>query len=80
MTNVTLDQLLAERRKEFMGEGKRWHDLVRTGKVLTAMAAADAIDDVSNKQALPTANDIIYPIPQTQLSVSPGLYQQNPGY
>jgi len=80
LTNVTLDQLLAERRKEFMGEGKRWHDLVRTGKVLTAMAAADAIDDVSNKQALPAANDIIYPIPQTQLSVSPGLYQQNTGY
>jgi hypothetical protein len=80
LTNVTLDQLLVERRKEFMAEGKRWHDLVRTGKVLTAMAASDAIDDVSNKQALPVANDIIYPIPQNQLSVSPGLYQQNPGY
>lgn len=80
LTNVTLDQLLAERQKEFMAEGKRWHDLVRTGKVLTVMAATDAIDDVPNKQALPTKDDIIYPIPQTQINISPGLYTQNPGY
>ena len=80
LTNVTLDQLLAERRREFMAEGKRWHDLVRTGKVLTVMAAFDASDDVANKMNPITANDIIYPIAQAQLSVSPGLYTQNPGY
>ncbi len=79
-TNVTLDQLLAERRREFMAEGKRWHDLVRTGKVLTAMAAFDATDDVVNKMNAITPNDIIYPIPFNQLSISPGLYTQNPGY
>jgi hypothetical protein len=78
--NVTLDQLLAERRREFMAEGKRWHDLVRTGKVLTVMAAFDASDDVSNKMSPVTANYVIYPIPFNQLSVSPGLYTQNPGY
>jgi len=80
ITNVNLDMLLTERRHEFMAEGKRWHDLVRTGKVLTVMTAWKAIDDVANKIAVPTANDIIYPIPQTQLSVNPGLYTQNPGY
>ena len=80
LTNVTLDQLLAERRREFIAEGKRWHDLVRTGKVLTVMAAFDASDDVSNKMNPITANDIIYPLSQSQLSVSPGLYTQNPGY
>ena len=80
LTNVTLDDLLAERRREFMAEGKRWHDLVRTGKVLTVMAAFDASDDVSNKMNPITANDIIYPLAQAQLSVSPSLYTQNPGY
>ncbi|HLG39750.1 MAG TPA: RagB/SusD family nutrient uptake outer membrane protein [Chitinophagaceae bacterium] len=80
LTNVTLDQLLTERQHEFMAEGKRWHDLVRTGKVLTVMAATDAIDDVINKQNIPTKDDIIYPIPFNQLSISPGLYTQNPTY
>ncbi len=61
-----------------MAEGKRWHDLVRTGKVLTVMAATDAIDDVVGKQKIPTKDDIIYPIPFNQLSINPGLYTQNP--
>lgn len=72
--------LLEERRREFIVEGKRWHDLVRTGKVLTVMAAFDVSEDVSNKMNAITANDIIYPIQQNQLSISPGLYTQNPGY
>lgn len=80
LTNVTLDQLLLERRHEFMAEGKRWHDLVRTGKVLTAMTAFDASDDVANKMNPIIPNYIIYPFPFNQLSISPGLYIQNPGY
>lgn len=80
ISNATIDDLLNERRHEFMAEGKRWHDLVRTGKVLTRMAAFDASDDASNKMNPVTANYIIYPIPANQLSVNPGLYEQNPGY
>ncbi len=80
LTNVTLDQLLTERRHEFMAEGKRWHDLVRTGKVLTVMSAFDASDDVANKMSPVKADYIIYPIPSNQLSVNPGLYTQNPSY
>lgn len=52
----------------------------RSAAVLTVMAAFDASDDVANKMTPITANDIIYPIAQAQLSVSPGLYTQNPGY
>lgn len=80
ISNATIDDLLNERRHEFMAEGKRWHDLVRTGKVLTTMAAFDASDDVANKMNPVTANFILYPLPANQLVVNPGLYTQNPGY
>lgn len=79
-TNVTLTQLMEERRKEFAGEGSRWHDLVRSGLVETVIPAWIAADDVE-KKIQPFTNDyIIYPIPQSQLDVKVGLYTQNKGY
>ncbi|MFD2569029.1 RagB/SusD family nutrient uptake outer membrane protein [Spirosoma soli] len=79
-TNVTFDQLLQERRKEFAAEGLRWHDLVRSGQITTIIPAWIAADDVQ-KRMLPFQKDyILYPIPQTELDVKPGLYTQNAGY
>jgi hypothetical protein len=72
--------LLTERRHEFMAEGLRWHDLVRNGVVITVMNAWKASDDAQKKLKSISENDIIYPIPQSQLTVKPGLYKQNPGY
>ncbi|WP_163716546.1 RagB/SusD family nutrient uptake outer membrane protein [Mangrovibacterium lignilyticum] len=80
VSNVDLDMLLAERRREFIAEGKRWHDLVRTGKVLTLMNAWAGVDDTANKIGTIVANDILYAIHQDQLEVKEGLYDQNPGY
>jgi hypothetical protein len=78
--NVTLPQLMEERRKEFASEGSRWHDLVRSGLVTTVMPAWIAADD-TRKQIQPfTPNYIIYPVPQSQLDVKAGLYSQNSGY
>jgi hypothetical protein len=81
VTNATLDDLLEERRKEFHGEGLRWHDLVRTGKVIDVMNAWIPGEDVAD-QMLKTINadHIIYPIPTDQLDVKEGLYTQNTGY
>lgn len=77
---ITLAELMEERRKEFAGEGTRWHDLVRSGLVRTVMPAWIAADDVK-KQIQPFNTDfIIYPVPQSQLDVRPGLYTQNKGY
>lgn len=81
LTTLTLSDLLTERRREFLGEGLRWHDLVREGVALTTMNAWAAKDDVGNKIARPIgANMLIYPVPQIELSAAPGLYDQNPGY
>lgn len=80
LSNVTYEQLMEERRKEFVGEGLRWHDLVRSGLVLDIMNAwIDSVDNDNIADEI-SENDIIYPIPQGQLDVKDGLYEQNPGY
>jgi starch-binding outer membrane protein, SusD/RagB family len=80
LTNVTLDQLYDERRREFADEGLRWFDLQRSGKLLDIMNAWRAKEDAGNRINPVTANYIIYPVPQSQLDAAPGLYTQNPGY
>jgi hypothetical protein len=81
VTGITLDQLLAERRKEFCAEGTRWFDLQRSGKLVELMNAFRAADDATNNRILPiTTNAVIYPVPQSQINIVPGLYGQNPGY
>jgi hypothetical protein len=78
--NVTLPQLMAERRLEFAGEATRWNDLVRSGLVTSVMNAWKLRDD--KRGALhPFQNEfVIYPIPLTEMNVKAGLYQQNAGY
>lgn len=72
---VTLDFLLDERGRELHGEGHRWWDLVRTGKLVERVRlhneqAADNIQDYHN----------LRPIPQDQIDRTTGGYAQNPGY
>lgn len=80
VSNVTLPQLMAERQKEFMGEGLRWNDLVRSGLVETIMPAWIATEDIQNQIQPFQKNYIIYPIPQSEIDVKGGLYTQNAGY
>ncbi|MDR3678412.1 MAG: RagB/SusD family nutrient uptake outer membrane protein [Flavipsychrobacter sp.] len=80
ISGVTLPVLLEERRREFMAEGLRWHDLVRSGNVVSIMQAWIAADDVQKRIQPFQTNYIIYPIPQSEMDVKPGLYTQNPGY
>jgi hypothetical protein len=80
-TSLTLSTLMEERRREFAGENLRWNDLVRSGLALDVMNAWVLKDDVSNKITRPiTANLLLYPVPQNELSAAPGLYDQNAGY
>ena len=62
------DFIWIERRRELLGEGHRFFDLVRTRK------ASNEIDGfTSNKNEL-------FPIPIEEIQFSAGNWQQNPGY
>jgi hypothetical protein len=79
VTGVNLAGLMEERRREFVGEGLRWNDLVREGMAVTTMNAWIASDSITTiNKVVPEFT--IYPIPQAEILIAPGLYKQNPGY
>lgn len=69
--SLTLDELLEERGREFIFEGKRRTDLIRFGKFTSG----------SWWDHDPTGEEYrkLFPIPATQIANNPNL-EQNPGY
>lgn len=68
-TGTTLTSLIwQERRRELMGEGHRFFDLVRTGR-----AAIEIDGFIADRNEL-------FPIPLEEIQFSAGNWQQNPGY
>ncbi|MEM7486863.1 MAG: RagB/SusD family nutrient uptake outer membrane protein [Bacteroidota bacterium] len=65
-----------ERRFELIGEGKRWFDLKRYGTAIEVMNAFFAGGNVDNINE----NDLVLPIPQSQIDTDPGVIEQNEGY
>jgi hypothetical protein len=70
LTSITIDDILDERGYEFVWEGFRRQDLIRTGHFLEAWTLKEPSDGPHRK---------LFPIPQTQLDANPNLIQ-NPGY
>jgi hypothetical protein len=74
------DQIYSERRMELAYEWDRFFDLVRSGR------AADVLHTFGRSR--PNSRGIyfrkgvneIFPIPQTEIDVSNGVVEQNPGY
>lgn len=68
VTNQTnfLDVILNERRFELFGENHRWYDLVRTGKAIETLGIKDF--------------QLLFPIPDTEITKSKKVLVQNPGY
>ncbi len=73
--DVDIDFILDERARELVGEGHRWFDLVRTGKLIERVKAHN-IDGSPNIQS----HHVLRPIPLDQIDRTEGGYGQNAGY
>ena len=67
------DALLDERRWEFTGEGHRWFDLVRFGKLEEAVPKA-------KPGVQPEPKHYVFPVPQEEIDLNQNLLPQNMGY
>lgn len=70
-TSLTLDELLAEKGREFIFEGKRRADIIRFGRFTNGTWWDHKPTGDKNKE--------IFAIPHTQIAANPNL-KQNPGY
>ena len=75
LTSITEDNIIQERRLEFVGEGKRYWDLVRTGKAATYLIP----DEYGYRTKTWAPFNKYVPIPISELDTSPNLVQ-NEGY
>lgn len=73
--SATVDNILAERRLEFLGEGKRYWDLVRSGKAASVLTPAN--DGGGYRTQSWTASKKYLPIPQNEIDAAQGTLTQN---
>lgn len=71
------EAILLERRLELAMEAKRWYDLLRSGMAIEAIANV-ASNDGANITI--TQDDLLFPIPEGEISNNPDVIEQNPGY
>lgn len=69
-----------ERRYELAEEGHRWFDLVRRNEYQEKLRAMFTSYGELSLLSRVNKNIYLYPIPQAQMEIREGLYQQNPGY
>jgi hypothetical protein len=70
---ATLDNVIEERHLEFVGEGKRYWDLIRTGKAASVLVP----DQYGYRTHSWTENKKYLPIPQSEIDKAQGTLTQN---
>ncbi|MDD5950728.1 MAG: RagB/SusD family nutrient uptake outer membrane protein [Bacteroidales bacterium] len=70
---TSLEDIIEERHKEFVGEGKRYWDLVRTGMASTVLKASNHL----YRQVDWTESKKYWPIPQSERDKDPNLVQND---
>ncbi|MGL1627163.1 RagB/SusD family nutrient uptake outer membrane protein, partial [Vibrio parahaemolyticus] len=75
-----LEDILSERRKEFLFEGYRFFDLYRLQRSFTKPQAQDGTNAIVQSIVVtPSTLNVIFPIPQDEILVNPNI-TQNTGY
>ena len=82
--NITLDRIYIERRKELVGEGQRYFDVMRRGETVTRYTDVNARGwhDVLSEEARTFNRDskkALPLIPVGEINANPNM-EQNPGY
>lgn len=72
-TGTSREDIIQERHKEFVGEGKRYWDLVRSGLAPTVLTAAKH----EYRQVDWTESKKYWPIPQSEKDKDPSIVQNN---
>ena len=80
----SLEALKEERLHELSFEGLRWFDIVRWGDVDTAFNGTIPVNNsgIAGTYSITYRSETkgLLPIPETEIRLSGGLYQQNPGW
>ena len=71
--SATVDNILQERRLEFVGEGKRYWDLIRSGKASSTLTP----DSYGYRTNAWTPSKKYLPIPQSEMDAAQGTLTQN---
>ena len=83
IASPTMDDIMYERRCEFIGEGKRFFDLVRQGEDVFLDTLQEFSDHYEHVTAMgasnPSKKDMLLPIPQTVMNINTH-WDQNEGY
>ena len=75
VTEITVDDLLLERRIELAFENHRLFDLIRLGRAQSVLSAYSDLNGFGF-----SSTDLLLPIPQNEVNLSNGVMSQNPGY